>query len=208
MVNIDIPDGVTSIGDYAFSSCSSVASMEIPNRMASILHGVFPKCSNLAIIESPNSVASIGYDAFRYCSSLESITVNHEKLKYKTENGVLFSNDMKTVIKYPPKKNLNSYEIPINVELVTSNAFESCLLLATIINVTQIREGALRSCTNLTTVYFHGLEESSYKAPFINCSQLHQIIIPNNNYTATTFCGFPIAHPSPAKPGSKPLQEL
>ena len=48
-----IPEGVTSIGNYAFSNCSSLASVTIPS-----------------------SVTSIGQEAFQNCSRLSSVTIN------------------------------------------------------------------------------------------------------------------------------------
>ena len=42
-----IPDGVTKIGDYAFSGCSGLASITIPAGVANIGNSAFNECSNL-----------------------------------------------------------------------------------------------------------------------------------------------------------------
>jgi len=52
VTDLTIPDGVTSVGDDAFSHCSGLTSVTIPN-----------------------SVTNIGYDAFSYCSGLTSVTI-------------------------------------------------------------------------------------------------------------------------------------
>ena len=68
-----IPNSVTSIGWAAFSSCTSLTSIEIPNSVTSIKNYAFSGCSGLTSIEIPNSVTSIGYYAFYDCSSLSLI---------------------------------------------------------------------------------------------------------------------------------------
>ena len=67
--------GVTSIGNNAFSHCSSLKSIEIPASVTSIGYGAFSDCSSLESIEIPASVASIGDYAFFFCSSLKSIEI-------------------------------------------------------------------------------------------------------------------------------------
>ena len=71
--NIEIPLGVTSIGDYAFGECSYLTSIEIPNSVTSIGHSVFYNCVFLTSITIPKSVTSIGSAAFEYCSNLNTI---------------------------------------------------------------------------------------------------------------------------------------
>ena len=73
--NIEIPVGVTSIGDYAFGECSHLTSIEIPNSVTSIGHSVFYNCGSLTSIEIPAGVTSIGNSAFEGCSSLTSIEI-------------------------------------------------------------------------------------------------------------------------------------
>ena len=70
-----IEDGVTSIGDSAFSWCSSLTSITIPGSVTSIGNSVFRECSSLTDITIPGSVTSIGSDAFSWCSSLTDITI-------------------------------------------------------------------------------------------------------------------------------------
>ena len=65
-----IPNGVTSIGSYAFSNCSGLTSVTIPNSVTSIGRGAFEGCSGLTSITIPNSVTSIGGEAFDDCSGV------------------------------------------------------------------------------------------------------------------------------------------
>ena len=71
--NTTIPNSVTSIGNYAFDGCTSLASTTIPNSVTSIGKGVFYKCSSLASVTIPSSVTSIGNQAFAYCAELTNV---------------------------------------------------------------------------------------------------------------------------------------
>ena len=73
--NTTIPNNVTSIGNYAFSDCSSLTSITIPESVTSIGNWAFSYCSSITSITIPESVTSIGNFAFFNCSSLTSISI-------------------------------------------------------------------------------------------------------------------------------------
>ena len=72
--SITIPDSVTSIGNFAFESCNSLSSITLSNNITSIGDFAFHGCP-LTSITLPDSVTSIGYAAFHSCSNLKSITI-------------------------------------------------------------------------------------------------------------------------------------
>ena len=73
VTNLTIPDGVTSIGSYAFYSCSGLTSVIIGNGVTSIENNAFYRCSGLTSVTIPSSVTRIGDSAFEYCSELKTV---------------------------------------------------------------------------------------------------------------------------------------
>ena len=65
-----IGDSVTSIGQYAFQYCYSLASITIPDSITSIGQYAFAYCFTLLNITIPDSITSIGQYAFYICSAM------------------------------------------------------------------------------------------------------------------------------------------
>ena len=78
--SVTIPDSVTSIGDSAFWGCTSLTSVTIPDSVTSIGDWAFYSCNSLTNVTIGNGVTSIGSDAFYSCDSLTSVT-------FKNPNG-------------------------------------------------------------------------------------------------------------------------
>jgi hypothetical protein len=75
LTSVVIRDGVTSIGENAFSMCSSLTSLSIPDSVTSIGESAFTYCFSLTSLTIPGSVASIGESTFSSCSALTQITL-------------------------------------------------------------------------------------------------------------------------------------
>ena len=75
LTSVTIPNGVTSIGDSAFSGCDSLTSITIPDSVTSLGDSAFYSCDSLTSITIPDSVESIGGGAFSSCTSLTSVTI-------------------------------------------------------------------------------------------------------------------------------------
>ena len=73
IVNLVIPEGVTSIGNYAFGDCSGLTSVTIPTSITSIGDYAFSGCSGLTSVTIPASVTSIGKNAFDENDNLAEI---------------------------------------------------------------------------------------------------------------------------------------
>ena len=116
---IVIEDGVTSIGNYAFSDCSSLTSITIPDSVTSIGYYAFFYCRSLTSITISDSVTSIGNYAFFYCRSLTSITIPDSVTSI---GNYAFSNC----------SSLTSIKIPSSVTSMDSKAFYNCSSLKTI----------------------------------------------------------------------------
>ena len=75
LTSVEIPNSVTSIGESAFFLCTSLTSVTIGNSLTRIGNRAFETCTALLSVEFPNSVTSIGDWAFESCVALTSITI-------------------------------------------------------------------------------------------------------------------------------------
>ncbi len=170
LTSVTIPNSITSIGDDAFAECYGLTSITIPNSVTSIGTEVFGWCTSLASIEIPNSVTSIGDRAFYNCKELTSITI---------PNSV-------TSIGYDAFgwcTSLASIEIPNSVTSIGGSAFGGCSGLTSITipnSVTSIESSAFSGCSGLTSITIPNSVTSIGGSAFGGCSGLTSITIPNS----------------------------
>lgn len=70
-----IPNGITEIGDYAFSGCINIKSINFPYGVTRIGSSAFFCCHSLTSIDIPNGVKTIGSLSFANCERLSNIKI-------------------------------------------------------------------------------------------------------------------------------------
>lgn len=70
--NINIPESVTEIGDYAFCA-TAIKSITIPGKVTRIGNETFSYCNNLTSVTLPDSIEVIGDSAFEGCNFLDDV---------------------------------------------------------------------------------------------------------------------------------------
>lgn len=175
--NMTIPSSVTSIGDYAFYRCSDLTSVTIPNRVTSIGDYAFDMCSGLTRVTIPASVTSLGKNAFFRCN-LTSITVDSQNPNYSSLDGVLYNKNKTTLIQYPRRNNRTSFMIPNSVKIIGDDAFCTCSRLTNVTisdGVTRIGDYAFECCSSLQRVTISESVMSIGEGAFSNCDSLTDV---------------------------------
>ena len=195
-----IPSSVTSIGDSAFSWCSSLSELVIPSSVTSIGDSAFT-CSSLSELVIPSSVTSIGDWAFFGCSSLKYISIPKSVIclngnpfaawdgkleclspNFVYEDDVLFNKDKSRIISFR-NQNIKSYVIPSYVTSIGDHAFSSCRSLSEIVipsSVTSIGKGAFSCWDSLSEIVIPSSVTGIGDHAFFDCCSLSEIVIPSS----------------------------
>ena len=149
---IEIENGVTSIGNCAFRDCNSLSSITIPNSVTSIGTDAFAHCYNLSSVTIPSSVTSIGDMVFMCCYGLTSIIVQKDNPKYDSRNdcNAIIETNSNTLI-----VGCQNTVIPNSVTNIAGHSFTDCHSLTSITipeSVTSIQNGAFSFCPGLTSI--------------------------------------------------------
>ena len=197
-----IRKGVKVIGDWAFSDCNSLTSINIPNSVTTIGDSAFWGCDSLTNINIPNSVTTIGNWGLGACKSLTSITIpnsvviiignpfygwhgilNNESKAFIYEDHVLFNNNKTLLIAYRAKE--TNYTIPNSVTTIGEGAFSGCKSLTNINipnSVTTIGKGAFSHCDSLTSINIPNSVTTIGEGAFADCIYNHRTTKTNQKY--------------------------
>ena len=72
---VDLPQGITSIGSNAFAGCENLTQIDLPSGLRHIGYDAFRGCGALKQINLPNGLSHLGQGAFAGCSGLTQVDI-------------------------------------------------------------------------------------------------------------------------------------
>ena len=214
--HIEIKEGTTSIGEYAFSYSyyPQLTSVSFPSTLTHIGFRAFFECSNLievsfpasltyigdeafsctklnSVVIIPAGVTHIGKDAFKY-TLLSEYTVDSDNPAYRAIDGVLFNKDASLLIHYPDQKSTASYTIPEGTIEIGSEAFDDCPHLETLmipVSLTTFGDNAIVHCYDLKEISIPENVNHIGKGTFGSCAGLEAILVHENNSAYSSIDG-------------------
>ena len=198
LTSIEIPASVETIGNTAFSDCSSLATVtfEKGSRLKTIGNNAYYRCTSLTSIEIPASVETIEKKAFMHCSSLATVTFEKGS-QLKTIAGDSYDGAFSDCTA------LTSIEIPASVETIEATAFKRCSQLATVTfeKGSQLKTigggysssyyyGAFLGCSSLTSIEIPASVETIEATAFKRCSQLATVTFEKGSQLKTIGGGY------------------
>ena len=176
--SVTIPNSVTSIGSYAFSSCDELTSVIIPVGVRSIGSNAFSYCNSISSLTIPSSITEMETLAFCWCENLTSVEI---------QDGASTIGEWAFYGCY----NLTNVTIPQSVTNIGSAAFYFCNNLSNVVipkGITRIEYWSFSNCSSLTNVVIpEGVTNLGWDA-FQDCSALTDVTIPESVISIEDAC--------------------
>lgn len=170
ITSIDLPNSVTSIGEYAFLGCTGLTTIKLPDALAEISTGTFSLCTGLTSVALPSALSTIGSEAFYNCTGL--ISLHLPNLLTSIGDHAFFN-----------CSNLAVIAIPNTLESIGDDAFLNCSKLTSIYlpgTITHIGTRAFSNCTGLTSVIIPNSITALESSVFSGCSSLASVTLPES----------------------------
>jgi len=164
-----VEEGITSIGNSAFTFFDALQEVELPSTLTSIGDNAFAFCGNLKSIEIPDKVTTLGKDTFRKCMALEAITLPKNLQAIPT--GMLYS-----------CISIKNVSIPSTVKEISQSAFAYCTALEAITLPQSLKNIGLLAfigCDKVKEVSIPYSVTNIANKAFMDCKSLSKVTVNN-----------------------------
>ena len=141
--SVYLPDSVEEIGNFVFSSCSSLRHVRLPPYLKKMGENLFYECSSLQYVSLPKSMSKLPEGMFSNCSELEAMIVP-EGCTIIGKGAFESCSSLKYVV------------LPKTLKSIERDAFNECCELETILipdGCQKIGKWAFFECTSLRDAY-------------------------------------------------------
>jgi hypothetical protein len=155
----------------------------IPSPVNEIGYEGFASCRWIDTLFVPALVSKTGTFSFASCISLKYIQVDETSAFMRDDDGVLYTKDLSTLIRYPISKPDTSYTILPGTKTIGTGSFENCKILTRIsfpITLNKIESSAFRYARNITSMELPPSVEIIENAAFFYCRSMKKIRIPSS----------------------------
>lgn len=173
--SVSLSGTVTSIGAHAFEDCHALGSVDLPDSVVSVGDYAFGWCGSLSYVGIPASVSYIGTGAFTQCASLRSIDLDPENPRYSCSEGALLDREGTELVQHLAGDDRAEYRVPDGVVSIADYAFKGCETLTTIVlpdTLEIIGAHAFEDCFALRTVSIPDSVTWIGEAAFESCNSL------------------------------------
>lgn len=176
---INLPDTIEEIGEYAFSWCTSLKKINFGKGLKKIGAFVLQK-TEVTEVTLPKSIKNIHKNAFEDAEHLQNIFVDKENSVFYSEDGVLFNDSINALVKYPEGKENSSYKIP-NVNFILDGAFKNSKIKN--IKFAKTIQSIGNQCfmdSKLEELILPPEIVTIGKEAFANCENLNYLVLPDS----------------------------
>ena len=162
VTTVIIPEGVESIGEYAFANMTNLTTVVLPSTLTKIDQGAFYGCPKLTTITGLENVKFINQYAFADCDLTGSISL---------DSCVAIANNA-----FANNENLESVKLSAATQSVGANAFNGCSSLTELIieaDSVKLGEYVFANCTSLEEVTLNTAVVT--RGAFFGCSELKTV---------------------------------
>lgn len=170
----------------------SITEVVVEEGITKISDTAFCYAENLVTVSIPATVTYVTGWTFDGCKMLEEINVAEENTAYESIDGILFTEDKKTLVMYPANKNCDKYTIPSSVTTIGEFAFEGNQGINTVIipsTVTVLESNTFDGAYISTIIFENGVD--TIPPDCFSYSYIESVILSDSvktiNYSA--FCG-------------------
>ena len=179
--NIELPDSVRFIGEGAFGY-TDIRSLSIPEGVREIYDYTFTWCARLESIELPLSLERIHGNPFSSTENLREIILAPDHPAFEIVNSALIDKNEKRLVLLPLSCSTEEYTIPEGVEIIGDRAFiwhENIRKISIPEGVTTIQDGAFEFCFGIEEISLPESLKTIGHSAFMHCSSLERVTIPD-----------------------------